>query len=278
MDEKAFKAVLDKAKKQPVYFAAGKSKGAPVLTMDIKRSGDKLYRESKMSEGTFGMVAYDGSTVTMTVDKSYGPLEKIAKTEFKDKLGKALSITVVDPGADMIPDGKDDTVTVSGSSAPQSKATEPSFKADMDTKVDPAMVETPEERARKNTVLVNATKGWQSTRDSISKDIGVLRSAILAEYKSDPTLDQLTFSVEKLDTVLNTFDDSLSDALEAYANAEDPAERVRQRNAAREAVRRYSAFLKSNTVLQHIDDNPFVTVSVRKTLSDTLDKMVKVLK
>ena len=70
--------------------------------------------------------------------------------------------------------------------------------------------------------------------------------------------------------LLERLDESLADRLDEAANATDPAERARLVAAARASIAQYQAVLASEPLIADLDDNPFVPLSIQKTLTATL--------
>jgi len=111
---------------------------------------------------------------------------------------------------------------------------------------------------------------WTTTHQKIAADIEKLRAELVATYQAEG----LAGDVEKrysavVSPVMATLDDSLSDKLDEATNATDPALRTKLVAEARAIITRYTAVL-SNPVIADLDTNPFVPMSIQKTLSATL--------
>jgi len=76
--------------------------------------------------------------------------------------------------------------------------------------------------------------------------------------------------VRKLDTVLELFDDSLDEVLDAASNAADTAARAPLHDRARVLIARYQGFLHTDPLVRELDANPFVPIAAQATLSATL--------
>jgi hypothetical protein len=77
--------------------------------------------------------------------------------------------------------------------------------------------------------------------------------------------------------VLGQLDEELAEKLEAAAKATDPAQHAKLVGEAKQAVQRYQAFLASEPTLAELDDNPFVPLSIQKTLSGTLSVLSRAI-
>ena len=69
--------------------------------------------------------------------------------------------------------------------------------------------------------------------------------------------------------LLESLDESLADKLDEATNATDATKRAALIAEAREIMTKYQAAL-SNPVIADLDNNPFVPLSIQKTLSATL--------
>jgi hypothetical protein len=77
-------------------------------------------------------------------------------------------------------------------------------------------------------------------------------------------------SVARLDRALEAFDDRLSDCLDEALNSSDPAARQTLHHEAAELLHEYQKELAGSPQLAELDRNPFVAVSIHKTLSQAL--------
>jgi len=119
-------------------------------------------------------------------------------------------------------------------------------------------------------VYTQTRLAWGATRKKIQGELQKLEKAILAAYKDHTVLPEVAKGVRKLDQVLEVFDESLNDALDAALNSADPAVKKRHHDEARDIIARYQGFLKSDAMVQELDANPFVPIAVQSTLSSTL--------
>ena len=112
---------------------------------------------------------------------------------------------------------------------------------------------------------------WTATRAKIDAELQKLSKAVLAAAEGEDIAQgleqQFTSAVEP---VLQTLDDSLSDALSKAAAATDPAERQKQTQQAQALIAKYQQFVAGNPIISHLDKNPFVPLAIEKTLTATI--------
>ncbi|HEY4084271.1 MAG TPA: hypothetical protein VGM81_26585 [Burkholderiaceae bacterium] len=119
-------------------------------------------------------------------------------------------------------------------------------------------------------VYTQSRLAWLASRKKVEGELKKLEQAILARYKTSAALPAVTEGVRKLDRVLEVFDESLADTLDAALNAADPAVKQRFHEEARGIIRRYEDFLKTDPIVRELDANPFVPIAVQSTLTSTL--------
>ena len=113
-------------------------------------------------------------------------------------------------------------------------------------------------------------EAWVSARRKVGAELQKLEQAILEAYREPALAEAVGKSVRKLDRVLELFDAQVADALGEAARSTDAAQIRRWHDEARQAIARYQGYLDSDPLVQELDDNPFVPVEVRSTLSATL--------
>jgi len=119
-------------------------------------------------------------------------------------------------------------------------------------------------------VYTQTRLAWGATRKKIQGELQKLEKAILDAYKNHTVLPEVAKGVRKLDQVLEVFDESLNDALDAALNSADPDVKKRHHDEARDIIAKYQGFLKSDAMVRELDANPFVPIAVQSTLSSTL--------
>lgn len=117
---------------------------------------------------------------------------------------------------------------------------------------------------------------WIAARKKMEGEIEKLRGEIVAAFEDDgegPELDKLYR--DRVAPVLQTLDDSLADKLDEAANAADPAQHQKLVEEAKGIIKGYSDFLASEPLIADLDDNPFVPLSIKATMTATLAALSK---
>ena len=122
-------------------------------------------------------------------------------------------------------------------------------------------------------VYTQTRLAWVATRGKVQAELKKLEAAILERYKGQTVRPQVARSVRQLDRVLTVFDEALADKLDGALSATDPAEKQRWHAEARAEIDRYQGFLASDPLVQELDGNPFMPVTVRATLDKTLSTL-----
>lgn len=107
---------------------------------------------------------------------------------------------------------------------------------------------------------------WMDAKKVAGSDISSLRTVLLAEF-DDP---ESTRSADRLDEVLESFNDGLADTLDQFNNSEQGGIRTGFKTKAREIVTDYIGFLESSPLVNHVENNPFISVPLRVTLTQPL--------
>jgi hypothetical protein len=120
-------------------------------------------------------------------------------------------------------------------------------------------------------VYAKSRLAWIGTRQRMVTDIDKLRAALQAEYQDDPEGTDIMAAFDReVGPVLEAFDASLADKLDEATNAEDPVRRGELVAEAKNIIGKYKAYLDSEALIADLDDNPFVPLSIRKTVGATL--------
>lgn len=119
---------------------------------------------------------------------------------------------------------------------------------------------------------------WQKVRQKVQADLDTLEKAILAYCKTQPDLNtDAAGKVRKLDAILTTLDESLSDTLDQALNAPDDRQRLALHEQSRKVLARYIQFVSSDPLLEGVDQNPFVPLKTREFLTSSLQALDKSL-
>jgi hypothetical protein len=142
--------------------------------------------------------------------------------------------------------------------------------------IPPAAPAAPEPAAA--TPYAKARVAWLKTRQQVETDIGKLQTTFASAFKDHEMADHLQSAFQtRVEKVLDQLDIELADKLDAVSRATDPAEHVELVGEARQIMQRYQRYVASDPTLSELDANPFVPLSIQKTLTTTLSVLSKTL-
>jgi hypothetical protein len=115
---------------------------------------------------------------------------------------------------------------------------------------------------------------WLAVRKKMETDLDTLRKEILAYYKDQDIASDLDARYAKrVAPVLTNLDEALADTLEMATNAPDPTQRTKLVIESRQIIKRYQDFMASDAIFGELDSNPFVPLTITKTLTATLQTL-----
>ena len=124
-----------------------------------------------------------------------------------------------------------------------------------------------------------ARLAWLAARKKIEIDIDKLRTEISTTYQADGIAGQLEQAYrQRVGPILQTFDESLADKLDAATNATVPNDRAKLVGEAKAIMQVYSQFLASEKLIADLDANPFVPLAIHQTISGTLAVLEKTVR
>jgi hypothetical protein len=116
--------------------------------------------------------------------------------------------------------------------------------------------------------LSSAPAVWHDTRDILGKNIGALKSAVVAHYgREHVDFGEIEDGMRKLDSILENLDAELAESLAKAHAATDDAERKAELKNAKGILTGYMNYVKSEPLIAHIDANPFgIDTNLKKVL------------
>ena len=121
--------------------------------------------------------------------------------------------------------------------------------------------------------IAKARAVWLATRKRVDADLNKLLDTIRDTYKDHGGLAEIEKHVQgQLDTVLDALDEDLAHKLDEMSKATGP-ERPKLVAEAKKIVARYQQHIATDKVVGTLDDNPFVPISVQKTVSAALSAL-----
>jgi hypothetical protein len=121
--------------------------------------------------------------------------------------------------------------------------------------------------------LAKTSQIWLATHKRMTSDIEKLRAELVATYKDQGISGEVESRYDSVVAdLLKEIDDSLAKTLEAIAAAPDPTTRASLIEEAKKIMARYAAAL-AKPIVAELDGNPFVPLSIQKTVSGTLSSI-----
>jgi len=120
---------------------------------------------------------------------------------------------------------------------------------------------------------------WVATRQKVELDLGQLHGAFTSAFKGHQSEGKLTQAFRaRVDTVLDTLGEELAHTLDAVNGAADPAQRQKLVEQAHAHIAQYAKHVATDPTIGALDRNPFVPLSIGKTVSATLAALSKTIR
>ncbi len=127
--------------------------------------------------------------------------------------------------------------------------------------------------------IAKARQAWVATRQKVDTDIGKLHDALSTAFKGHGKHGDLTKAFrDRVDGVLGTLDESLAGKLDAVNSATDQGERAKLVQEAQALIDGYSKHVASDATIAELDKNPFMPLSIQKTVTATLAVLAKTIR
>lgn len=139
-----------------------------------------------------------------------------------------------------------------------------------------ALAELSAAKANPVVALAKAKLAWNGVRQQVSADVETLRAALAATYEGQSFSNEvITKFQEKVGPIMTRFDDRLGDALEEMAGETDPDQRATLVAAAKAVAKDYLSFAMSDPLIGDLDNNPFVSLTIRSKTTAALAAVAK---
>lgn len=124
----------------------------------------------------------------------------------------------------------------------------------------------------------NVGREWLATRQHVEDELERLRAAIAAEYKELPELPVIEQNFRsRIAPILQNLDTSLATSLESASKEADAGKRQILIDEAKTSLNRFSGFVQQ-PLLGEFDDNPFLPLSLRASVTKTLSELAVALR
>lgn len=128
------------------------------------------------------------------------------------------------------------------------------------------------------TTFAKSRLAWIATRQMVTAEIGKLGAELDATYADSPSKGEISSAFKnKTQALMNLFDDTLVTAIDAVMENAEPARRDALVTTARNAAKDFLGIVDAEELIDALDDNPFMPLNLRATLTTTLGGLSKAM-
>ncbi|HME22297.1 MAG TPA: hypothetical protein VKI44_13310 [Acetobacteraceae bacterium] len=143
----------------------------------------------------------------------------------------------------------------------------------------PAAPQAPSQPHAPSPAIAKARLAWVATRQKVDGDLGKLHGAFSNAFKGHGRHGDVTKAFRtRVDTVLGTLDEGLAHKLDTLNNAKDPAEHAKLVQEAHGLIDGYRKHVATDKTIEALDTNPFFKVSIKQTMTASLDAIQRAIK
>lgn len=125
--------------------------------------------------------------------------------------------------------------------------------------------------------LAQAMIEWNSTRVFVGAQVRQLQAAILEATSTLENHDAIKANIGNLDALLETLDDSLTVKLNELRATDDEAQKRRLSEEARGIVAAFQKFTAEDALMNAIDDNGFLPLTIKSRVVASLDIVARTI-
>jgi hypothetical protein len=127
--------------------------------------------------------------------------------------------------------------------------------------------------------IQKAQTAWNATLQKVEGDLGKLHNAFGGAFKGHDQEEEIGKAFRtRVDGVMQQFDKELHEVLESVNRARGRREREEMVKRAHEILARHRRRIESDQTIVQIDANPFVTMSIGKTIGTTIDALTRAIR
>jgi hypothetical protein len=127
--------------------------------------------------------------------------------------------------------------------------------------------------------IAKAQTAWNATLQKIEGDLGKLHNAFGSAFKGHDQEEEIGKAFRsRVEGVMQSFDKELHQVLESVNKARGRKEREEMVRRAHEILARHRKQVQSDQTIVQIDANPFVSMSIGKTLGTTIDALTRAIR
>lgn len=169
------------------------------------------------------------------------------------------------------PDTSDGSADADGSSQQDASA-----QADQSGDDDDALDESHKARAP---AIQKAQTAWNATLQKVEGDLGKLHNAFGSAFKGHDQEEEIGKAFRsRVDAVMEAFDQELHEVLESVNRARGRREREEMVKRAHAILARHRQRIQADQTIVQIDTNPFVSLSIGKTIGTTIDALTRAIR
>ena len=127
-------------------------------------------------------------------------------------------------------------------------------------------------------VFTQSRLAWDKTRKLVQAELRKLELAVKDQSRDEPDYETIAANTQVIYQVLDFLDERLIDKLDEALNATLEDERRARQDEAREIIDEYLDYIRTDDMLQAIDDNGFVDVAIVSSLNACLTTVGKQLR
>jgi hypothetical protein len=279
MDKGELRKLLLKSKQEPLNCAVatgdGRKSQPALILLDRRKPPKTLMKELEKQFPEARNPRFGTAQVDPEADAKLVLLRLNAGASgLAERLAKSLKGTGFSKVKIMLGDG---TVAeqVEEPEAGQAAAAAPAAEAP------PALPAAPDaaQTAARTATNVKARAVWVATRQKVERDLGTLHGAFASAFKGHAAEGKLIQAFRaRVDTVLDTLGEELAHTLDAVNGAADPAQRQKLVEQAHAHIAQYTKHVATDHTIGALDRNPFVPLSIGKTMSATLAALSKTIR
>jgi hypothetical protein len=127
--------------------------------------------------------------------------------------------------------------------------------------------------------IAKAQTAWGATLQKVEGDLGKLHNAFGSAFKGHDQEEEIGKAFRsRVEGVMQSFDKELHEVLESVNRARGRREREEMVKRAHEILARHRRRIESDQTIVQIDANPFVSMSIGKTIGTTIDALARAIR
>jgi hypothetical protein len=266
----AINCALGMTKDKDAVLLLDRKKKPRKLMAELRKKGQDAGLEIPANMIRFGRAEVDGSedarTVVFVVNKEAPGAVAVKLKTLLRPAGFGAAEIRVDEGLETESD-EDETPAAEAEAAPAAPPPPPAASGPSEQAVAAALV-----------AVGKSSQVWEATLNAVERQVGELHKKLAAAYQGHGFAAELDRAfTSKVEPMMEALDAKLVATLGRVAGASTPEARNAAVAEARDIVARFAAYLDNEPLIAKLDSNPFVPLSIEKTLTASLAALDKSL-